>query len=163
MHSKTSFKVDLTISGYNFDFSYLSKHQAVTLIFAQLIPERWSGHNSQAFAVSLLSQTEVTFFHNIYANVYYQFFKPECFLLNFDNTYNNNVDQQSKFWPIECNFLKYPSSINMSKHVCLLAYLIALLTNIGNYQHMVNGKLYKELSRMEFQGPSRSCTYILLA
>ena len=152
MHSKTSFKVDFTISGYNFEFSYLSKHQAVTLIFAQLIPERWSGHNSQAFAVSLLSQTEVTFFHNIYANVYYQFFKPECFLLSFDNTYNNNVDQQSKFWPIECNFLKYPSSINMSKHVCLLAYLIALLTNIGNYQHMVNGKLYKELSRIEFHG-----------
>ena len=106
MHSKTSFKVDFTISGYNFDFSYLSKHQAVMLIFAQLIPECWSGHNSQAFAVSLLSQTEVTFFHNIYANVYYQFFKPECFLLNFDNTYNYNVDQQSKFWPIECNFLE---------------------------------------------------------
>ena len=75
MHNKTSFKVDFTISGYNFDFSYLSKHQAVTLIFDQLIPERWSGHNSQAFAVSLLSQTEVTFFHNIYANVYYQFLK----------------------------------------------------------------------------------------
>ena len=140
-HFKTWFKVDLSMRWYNFEFSYLSKHQAVTLIFAQLIPERWSGHNSQAFAVSLLLQTEVTFFHNIYANVYNQFFKPECFLLSFDNTYNNNVEQQSKFWPIECNFLKYPSSINMSKHVCLLAYLIALLTNIGNYQHMVNGKL----------------------
>ena len=58
------------MSGYNFDISYLSMYPAVISIIAQLKPKRWSGNNSPAFVVLLLSQTEITFVHNVYDNMF---------------------------------------------------------------------------------------------
>ena len=45
-------------------------YQAVMLIVAQLIPERWTDNNSQALVALLLSQTEITFVHNVYDNMF---------------------------------------------------------------------------------------------
>ena len=58
------------MSGYNFDFGYLSIFQAVTLSIAQLLPEHWTGNNLPALIVLLLSQTEISFVHNINANMF---------------------------------------------------------------------------------------------
>ena len=45
-------------------------YPAVTSIIAQLKPERWSGNNSPAFVVLLLSQTEITFVNNVYDTLF---------------------------------------------------------------------------------------------
>ena len=141
------------MSGYNFDFSYLPIYPTVTSIIAQLKPKRWSGNSSPAFVVSLLSQTEIIFVLNIYDNMFIiSFFKPESLLFNifqFDFFFNNDisVDLHWILWLIEYNFLEYSSSINLFK-TCLSSGF--------------TDKYWKLLTQIEFPGPLRSRTYILL-
>ena len=70
-------------------------YQAVMLIVAQLIPERWTNNNSQALVALLLSQTEITFVHII-----------NSFLFKIIYQLLVSADLQWIFELIECNFLE---------------------------------------------------------
>ena len=97
-------RIDFSITGCSFDFSYILMWQAVARHIAQLLENHWTGNNSP----TLVSGT--TFSHKYKAALFYQFF------FFFDKTGS-------------CAYIRsqWASMFNWQKLRCVYHYIIILL------------------------------------